>query len=191
MIMDRLIDQDRKKLSEIKKKVKENNIKVNSAKSNIVKAEKKNVGVKAPVSIEEPVSGGGAFAQMRGRLAWPLSGKIVRRFGENRNAKLNTVTINNGIDISSQPRQKVSAVAEGVVSTVNYLPGYGSVLIISHKDKFRTVYGHLGEIYVKDGARVSKGTVIGKVSESLEGNILHFELWNERKIQNPESWLRR
>ncbi|MGE5683137.1 MAG: murein hydrolase activator EnvC family protein, partial [Bacillota bacterium] len=83
----------------------------------------------------------------------------------------------------------VKAVLDGIVSTVNWVPGYGSVLIVTHKNNVRTVYGHLGEIFVNEGSRVTAGSVIGKVGESLDGNILHFEVWNERSNQNPEAWL--
>lgn len=125
-----------------------------------------------------------------GSLSWPVSnGRIVRPFGENRNAKLNTVTMNYGIDIKTSAEAGVRAALEGVVSTVNWVPGYGSVLIITHKNRLRTVYGHLGEIYVSEGAKVTSSTMIGKVGESLEGNILHFEVWSERSNQNPVIWL--
>ncbi|MGE5497000.1 MAG: murein hydrolase activator EnvC family protein [Syntrophothermus sp.] len=125
-----------------------------------------------------------------GSLSWPVSnGRIIRPFGENRNAKLNTVTMNYGIDIKTTAEAGVRAALEGVVSTVNWVPGYGSVLIITHKNRLRTVYGHLGEIYVSEGAKVTSSTTIGKVGESLEGNILHFEVWSERSNQNPVIWL--
>ncbi|MGE5352897.1 MAG: murein hydrolase activator EnvC family protein [Acidobacteriota bacterium] len=136
-------------------------------------------------------SGMESFSSLRGRLHWPVnSGKVIRKFGENRNSKLNTVTLNYGIDIKALDTG-VKAVCDGIVSAVNWVPGYGSVLIITHKNGFRTVYGHLGEILVGEGARVKSGAVIGRISESLEGSILHFEIWNERSNQNPEVWLGR
>lgn len=136
-------------------------------------------------------SGMESFSLLRGKLHWPVSsGKVIRKFGENRNSKLNTVTLNYGIDIQAND-VNVKAVCDGVISSVNWVPGYGSVMIITHKNSFRTVYGHLGEIFVNEGARVTSGAVIGRIGESLEGNILHFEIWNERSNQNPEVWLGR
>ena len=130
------------------------------------------------------------FSSLKGRLNWPVNkGTIVKRFGENRNSKLNTVTLNYGVDIKTQPDEKVIAVAEGVVSAIDWLPGYGSVIIITHKGDFRTVYSHLSDIYVKEGDKVNLGTALGKVGESIEGNVLHFEIWNSRDKQNPEIWL--
>lgn len=130
------------------------------------------------------------FANLEGKLNWPVkAGRIIRNFGENRNEKLNTVTLNYGVDITTEKGELVNAVAEGIVSAIEWIPGYGSVIIITHKNNFRTVYGHLSEINVNEGEKVEGGTFLGKVNESLEGNILHFEIWNERNYQNPEVWL--
>lgn len=131
-----------------------------------------------------------SFANLRGRMSWPISkGTIIRKYGESTNAQLKTVTINYGIDIKASGDLNVKAVADGIVSAIDWLPGYGSILILTHKDGFRTVYGHLSSITVTEGERIRPGEIIGKVGESLEGNILHFEVWNQRNNQNPEIWL--
>ena len=130
------------------------------------------------------------FSTLEGSLNWPVkTGKIRRNFGENRNEKLNTVTLNYGVDIETPKEEEVYAVAEGIVSAVEWIPGYGSVIILTHKNNYRTVYGHLSEIHINEGDKVNGGTLIGKINQSLEGNILHFEIWNERNYQNPEVWL--
>ena len=132
------------------------------------------------------------FAELKGSLGWPVrEGRIARKFGENKNERLNTITLNYGIDISSKAGQNVAAVAEGVVSAIDWIPGYGSIVILTHRNDYRTVYGHIAGITVKEGDRIKGGTVLGKVNESLEGNIVHFEIWNERNYQNPEVWLSR
>jgi len=132
------------------------------------------------------------FAQLKGKLGWPIKeGRIVRNFGENKNERLNTVTLNYGIDISVKNNKNVLCVAEGMISAIDWIPGYGSVVIITHRDDYRTVYGHVADIAVKEGDKVKAGNFIGTVNESLEGNILHFEIWNERNYQNPEIWLAR
>lgn len=132
------------------------------------------------------------FSELKGKLNWPISkGKVVRKFGESLNPKLKTLTVNYGIDIRASGDMSVKCVAEGVVSAVEWLPGYGTVLIISHKGNYRTVYGHLSEVFVKEGDKLNTGGVIAKVGESVEGNILHFEVWNARQNVNPEIWLRK
>ena len=133
-----------------------------------------------------------SFSELKGDLNWPISnGKIVKRFGENKNEKLNTVTVNYGIDIKASGDLSVKCVAEGVVSAVEWLPGYGTVLIMSHKGNYRTVYGHLSQVFVNEGDKVKTGGVIANIGESVEGNILHFEIWNARQNINPEIWLRK
>lgn len=133
-----------------------------------------------------------SFAELKGKLNWPISkGKVVGKFGETKNQKLNTVTMNYGIDIKAAGDLTVKCVAEGVVSAVEWLPGYGTVLIISHKGNYRTVYGHLGEVYVNEGDKIKTGGVVAKIGESVEGNILHFEIWSSRQNVNPELWLRK
>lgn len=130
------------------------------------------------------------FSQLKGKMDWPVTGgKIVRKFGENKNARLKTVTLNYGIDLDVKSGTEVKAVADGIVSAIDWIPGYGSVLIITHRDEFRTVYGHISDITVSEGDKVNPGKILGSVNESLEGNILHFEIWSERNYQNPEIWL--
>ena len=131
-----------------------------------------------------------SFTELKGNMLWPLhNGKIVKRFGQNRNVELNTVTVNYGVDISLKKDPNVRCVAEGIVSAIDWLPGYGSVVIVSHKGDYRTVYGHLAEIYIDEGDKVATGKVIAKIGESVDGNVLHFEIWSSRTNQNPEKWL--
>ncbi len=130
------------------------------------------------------------FSELKGRMAWPISsGKVVRKFGENKNKKLKTITLNYGIDIKSNPNEKVYAVAEGVVSVIDWIVGFGSIIIITHNGNFRTVYGHIDNIQVNENDVVIAGTELGTVNQSLEGNIVHFEIWDERNYKNPQKWL--
>lgn len=133
-----------------------------------------------------------SFSELKGKLNWPVRrGKIIQKFGETTNPALRTVTMNNGVDIRAAGDLNVLAVVEGVVSAVEWIPGYGSVVIVSHRGNFRTVYSHLSEIFVNEGDRVNTGTVLARVAEGLDGTILHFEIWNARSNVNPEEWLRK
>lgn len=133
-----------------------------------------------------------SFTGMKGNLIWPVSkGKIVTQFGEKRNLNLNTVTVSYGIDILARGELSVKVVADGVVSAIEWLPGYGTVIIVSHEGGYKTVYGHIGEVYVNEGDKLKTGGLIGKVGETFEGNILHFQIWNGRQSVNPENWLKK
>ena len=49
---------------------------------------------------------------MKGKLSWPVKGKVVGKFGNVRNEKLNTITENLGIDILTSSNEKVYSVLE-------------------------------------------------------------------------------
>lgn len=133
-----------------------------------------------------------SFAELKGKMIWPLNrGKVIRKFGENKHKSLNTVTLNYGVDIKADKDKNVRCVAEGVVGAIDWLPGYGNVIIVSHKNGYRTVYGHVSEIFVSEGDKVKAGSVLALVDESIDGFVLHFEIWKGRDKQNPELWLAR
>jgi len=181
--------KDEEELLALEKLKSETNSKTVSGNNIKIETEK---NLNSNFDVDLSTSSFSSFSELKGRLIWPISGgKIVRRFGENRNEKLNTVTLNYGVDVIAGKDLNIKAVAEGVVSAIDWIPGYGSVIIITHKDDYRTVYSHLSEIYVQEGDKVKAGSLIAEVGESLEGNVLHFEIWNSRNNQNPEVWLAR
>lgn len=137
------------------------------------------------------ITGGGMFESRRGRLRWPVSqGKLAVRFGSQEHPTLHTITQNTGIDISVPSGTEVIAIADGEVSLINFLPSFGNLIILNHKNGYRTVYAHLSEISITEGEKVNEGQQIGKSGESLSGPMLHFEIYKDREKQNPEHWLR-
>ncbi|RMH95178.1 MAG: hypothetical protein D6681_13410 [Calditrichaeota bacterium] len=135
----------------------------------------------------------GNFADQRGRLNWPVQGSVVHPFGKYRNPKLKTVLINNGIDIKARKGTEVRVVFPGVVSVVTYMAGFGNTIIVDHNNGYFTVYSHLDEVLVKKYQFVEAGATIGTVGESgsLEGPMLHFEIYGDNRPLNPLRWLRK
>ncbi len=134
------------------------------------------------------------FSQLKGKLPWPVSGGVVTkegRFGKHIHPDLGTVTQNTGIDIQAQAGSSVYAVADGEVAALSFVPGYGNILIINNYSGFHTVYAHLSEINVSKSEKVSEGEVIAHSGESVDGPVLHFEIWRERDKLDPEVWLAR
>jgi septal ring factor EnvC (AmiA/AmiB activator) len=130
------------------------------------------------------------FDQRRGKLRWPVSsGAIASRFGQQVHPTLKTITQNTGIDISVPVGSDVVAVADGEVSVLSFIPGYGNLLILNHYGGYRTVYAHLSDIAVSEEQAVREGQVIARSGDSLSGAVLHFEIWKDREKQNPEWWL--
>lgn len=168
------IDNEQKIASIIKTDVKSQNIK------------DENIGYEYDLSTVSFAS----FADLKGKMIWPMhKGKIIRKFGENKHKSLNTVTLNYGVDIKADKDKNVRSVGEGVIAAIDWLPGYGNVIIVSHKNDYRTVYGHVSEIFVSEGDKVKSGSVIALVDEGIDGYVLHFEIWKGRDKQNPELWL--
>jgi septal ring factor EnvC (AmiA/AmiB activator) len=136
---------------------------------------------------------GQPFASLKGKLPWPVSGRIVTRFGQYRHPRLGTITDNTGIDIEASKGTPVRAVSDAQVGMVTWLRGFGNTIILDHRDGHYSVYAHLDEINVAQNEWLKAGDIIGTVGEtgSLDGPRLHFEIWNKRDIQNPELWLAR
>jgi len=133
------------------------------------------------------------FYSMKGSLIWPVEGEIIGRFGLHKHPRLKTITENPGIDIRARKGAPVRAVLDGVVTTITYIRGYGNTIIIDHGSGFYTVYTHVDEVYVAEGQYIRIGTVIASVGDtgSLEGALLHFEVWKNKTKLNPEEWLAR
>jgi len=128
----------------------------------------------------------GNFNMMKGKLPWPIDGKIISKFGNKKNEKLKTITENLGIDIKTSSTTKVVAVLDGVVSTITYIRGYGNIIILDHGDGFNTVYSNINNILINENDYIKAGQNIARVNDSM---ILHFEIWGNQKKMNPESWL--
>lgn len=130
------------------------------------------------------------FGRLKGRLPWPVtSGAVVGGFGEQIHKRLGTVTVSNGIDIEVPPGTAVRSIADGTVSSISFIPVFGSLIIINHDDGFRTVYAHVTDIAVSMNQRVKAGAVIARSGEGVIGPQVHFELWRDRAKQNPLNWL--
>ncbi len=190
-LIARLNEEQIKREKEIKEKLrKQESEKLAVEKKRKETSIKKKESSKEKISDEKIPQNFSAFEKLKGQLSWPVSnGKIIRKFGENKNFVLNTVTLNYGVDIKASSDLKVKAVSNGVVSAIEWIPGYGSIMIISHSGEYRSVYGHLGEIYAHEGDIVNAGQQIASLAESIDGYVLHFEIWNSRENQNPEIWL--
>lgn len=120
------------------------------------------------------------------KFQWPTSSHtIAEGYGERTNPHTNTVTVNPGINIAAQAGSAVRASEDGVVSLVSWLPGYGTIVIVEHRDGYRTVYANLSSASVSRGAEIAPGQKVGTVAESIEGEFLHFEVWKEQTRLNP------
>ena len=132
-----------------------------------------------------------SFKALKGQLPWPADGRIVSKFGRQWNSKLKTTTDNPGIDIKGQPGSSIRSVLGGVVTTITYIRGYGTTIIIDHGGGFYTVYSHITNIQINVDSQVRNGDVIAYMGDSgsINGTKLHFEIWGKGQKLDPEKWL--
>lgn len=129
--------------------------------------------------------------QFAGIFKWPTNArKILRSFGQYRNSVTNTIMDNPGLDIACSEGSSAFCAASGKVSLVHWLPGYNSMVIVDHGNSYRSVYANLSNSLVKKGQIISAGFVIGKTTQSVDGEFLHFELWKGKNRLNPLSYCR-
>tara|TARA_Y100001978_G_C23652649_1_gene414265 strand:- start:184 stop:1380 length:1197 start_codon:yes stop_codon:yes gene_type:complete len=134
-----------------------------------------------------------SFKALKGQLPWPADGRIISKFGRKWNPKLKTTTDNPGIDIKGKPGSSIRTVLGGVVTTITYIRGYGTTIIVDHGGGFYTVYSHVTNIQTNVDSQVRNGDVIAYMGDSgsINGSKLHFEIWGKGQKLDPEKWLRR
>jgi len=134
----------------------------------------------------------GWFETLRGKLPWPIKGRVVSSFGEQTHPQFHTRTKNPGIEIKANPGKEVMAVAEGKVIYSSRLRGYGNFLILEHEGGYYTLYARLSETLVCPGETVERLQKIGVVGdEGLSPTpCLHFEIRSGKQPQDPLEWLK-
>ena len=131
--------------------------------------------------------------EKKGKLPWPIEGKVTTKFGLQRHPQFKTTTMNNGIEIS--PRKNyviVRAIHPGKVVYSDYFQGYGNLIIVDHGMSYYSLYGHCSDILVKKGDLVKAEHPIALVGDigSLEGDSVYFEIRFKTKPLNPLQWLK-
>ena len=122
---------------------------------------------------------------------WPVRGKIISRFGNQKNRKLKTITENVGIEIQSAVGTPVITVLDGVISTITYIRGHGNIIIVDHGGGFNTVYAQVENIQVNENEYIQAGDRLAKIASDgkAKNGKLHFEVWGNQQKLNPEHWL--
>ena len=131
------------------------------------------------------------FNLLKGQLPWPTEGRVILKFGKQWNPRLKTTTDNPGIDIKGQPGSPIRSTMSGIVTTITYIRGYGTTVIIDHGGGFYTVYSHVTNIQTQVDSEVRSGDVIAYMGDSgsVNGSKLHFEVWGKGQKLDPEKWL--
>ncbi len=128
------------------------------------------------------------FDKSKGKLRWPLNGKVVHKFGQKRD---NTRFTWNGIFISAKAGTDVVAPHNGRVVFSDWMQSFGQLMIIDHGKGYMTLYAHNEALLKAEGDWVLAGEPITRVGDSggLSTPGLYFEIRHKGKPSNPAQWL--
>ncbi|MCT8127116.1 peptidoglycan DD-metalloendopeptidase family protein [Alishewanella sp. BS5-314] len=123
----------------------------------------------------------------RGKYPWPLRGRVLQRFGQNRQGGL----ASRGILIQGVSGANVQSIADGRVIYADWLKGYGWVIVVDHGKGFMSLYGHNQSLLKQPGDNVRAGDAIAQVGASggQADPGLYFEIREKGEAVNPLNWL--
>jgi murein hydrolase activator len=135
-----------------------------------------------------PVESNDAFAHLRGKLAWPVSGHVIARFGQTRAGGVKW----DGVLVATERGAPVRAVYQGRVIYADWLPGLGLLTIVDHGDGYMSLYGHNERLYKAVGERVAAGDAIASAGDSGGSTRpeLYFEIRKGGKPVDPRPWFK-
>lgn len=134
-----------------------------------------------PVQAQEP------FARLRGKLAWPVSGRLLADFGQPRAGQRIKW---NGVLVGTRQGSEIRAIYHGRVAYADWLPGMGLLVILEHGDGYMSLYGHNDTLYVSAGDWVAPGDVMAIAGDSggRAEPALYFEIRKGKLSENPHRW---
>lgn len=136
------------------------------------------------------VSYGGPFSQARGKLPWPVDGRLLARFGESRGDDARAKW--DGVMISANAGTQVHAVHGGRVVFADWLRGAGQLVILDHGNGYLSLYGHNQTLLKSAGDIVKAGDVISTVGNSggQATPALYFAIRQQGRPSDPAQWCR-
>ncbi len=144
------------------------------------------------VTVLEAVPEGKGLQVIRGRVPWPVSGKIISYFGKSKDPQFHLEVDNSGIQIQAPMGSPIHAVSAGVVKYADWFKGFGKLVILDHGRGYYSLYAQASELKVSEGDSVAAGQVLGLVgdTDSLVGSSLYFEIRKNGVPQDPLRWLK-
>lgn len=119
------------------------------------------------------------------KLIWPVSGIVQNYFRTAKNSG-DGLLLNDGIDILPE-NNLVVAVEDGLVVYSAPFSNKEKLIVIDHKNGYRSIYKYKGETYVSKNDSVKKNQVIAKLNELT--STLHFEIRRDTDPIDPLTML--
>jgi septal ring factor EnvC (AmiA/AmiB activator) len=141
---------------------------------------------------EKETYAGTGFSSLKGKLSWPVNGKVIIPYGSQRDPQFHTPVFRNGLYIRTE-EDSVKAVYRGKVVFADWFKGFGNLLIINHGEGYHTLYANLAEIFFKVGDIIKINDIVGRIGESsiLDMPSLYFEVRYKGKPLDPMRWLKK
>lgn len=130
------------------------------------------------------------FQRVKGKLPWPVQGKVLARFGQQRaGGPLKWQGLVIGADRGTQVRSPY----HGRVVYADWLPGLGLLLVLDHGGGYMSLYGNNEQLYRRVGDRVAPGDVLSAVGDAAGVGKpgLYLEIRKGRQVLDPATWLMR
>ncbi|ARS50959.1 murein hydrolase activator EnvC family protein [Ectopseudomonas hydrolytica] len=133
---------------------------------------------------------GGPFASARGKLPWPVDGRLVARYGTPRGGDARTKW--DGVLIGAPAGSQVRAVHGGRVVFADWLRGAGLLVILDHGNGYLSLYGHNQSLLKNAGDLVKAGEPIATVGSSggQDSSALYFAIRQNGRPSDPAQWCR-
>ncbi|WP_095148217.1 murein hydrolase activator EnvC [Pseudomonas sp. Irchel s3a18] len=133
---------------------------------------------------------GGPFGSTRGKLPWPVDGRLLARFGESRGDDARAKW--DGVMISASAGSQVHAVHGGRVVFADWLRGAGLLVILDHGNGYLSLYGHNQTLLKSAGDVVKAGESISTVGNSggQDTPALYFAIRQQGHPSDPAQWCR-
>jgi murein DD-endopeptidase MepM/ murein hydrolase activator NlpD len=121
----------------------------------------------------------------------PTTGWITSQFGYRTSPFTGQREFHRGLDIASRMRTPILAPADGVVVSAAESGGFGHRVTLRHGYGIETIYGHLEEVLVKPGQRVSRGDRLGLMGNTgrSTGPHLHYQVQVNGKPVDPQNYI--
>jgi murein DD-endopeptidase MepM/ murein hydrolase activator NlpD len=134
------------------------------------------------------------IAAFRLPFAMPVKDAVryTSGFGNRRDPFNGSSRQHEGQDLAGAYGTPIYATADGVVIHAGWENGYGRLVKIKHEFGVETRYGHLAQVRVEVGQRVSRGDRIGDMGNSgrSTGTHLHYEIRLSGTAINPMTFIK-
>lgn len=133
---------------------------------------------------------GGAFGATKGRLPWPVNGRVLARFGSPRGDDPRATW--DGVLIGASAGSTVRAVHGGRVVFADWLRGAGLLVILDHGGGYLSLYGHNQSLLKDAGDTVKAGDPIATVGASggQSTPAVYFAIRHQGRPADPSTWCR-